>query len=71
MREMLKRLERLESETQSGSVFLIRWICDPHTAQCQGERINRAQGERVEAFKARAVERFRRPDGPTLVWMDL
>lgn len=74
MRDLLKRLERLESEASVSTdavttFFLIGMDEDPTSAECRGERIDRAEGETLEAFEARAAQQFRPPRGVALISM--
>ena len=75
MRDVLKRLERLEQETVGRDhgigQMVIRFIgsdgnggalpWEPRWANCAGEKIQREDGESPEAFEDRAKVRF--PEG--------
>jgi hypothetical protein len=71
MRELAKRLERLEQEAKArdGGVMLLKWMGEPNTAKCGGESITRAAGESAEDFTHRAADRFRPASGWAYVWI--
>jgi hypothetical protein len=65
MRELLKRLERLETASRPVErVRVIRQIVDarrvyaPSVATCGGDSISPAAGETVQQFEARALKHF-------------
>lgn len=71
MRELARRLERLEQEakTRHGGVMLLQWEGEPKRAQRGGESISREDGESVEDFTRRAACRFRPASGWAYVWI--
>lgn len=71
MRELAKRLERLEQEAKArdGGVMLLRWMGEPKTAHHGGESITRDAGESAGDFTRRAAARFRPASGWAYVWI--
>lgn len=72
MRELMKRLDRLEAATPNGggAVILLHWQMEPTYASASGERIERGPEESAEAFKARAAAHFKPvPGRARFVWM--
>lgn len=72
MRDLLKRLDKLEDAKQcdAGQVFLLRWTGNAvNYASCQGERMERAEGESQRSFTERAAQHFRPASGSRAVWL--
>lgn len=71
MRELAKRLERLEQEAKArdGGVMLMRWEGEPNTAQRGSDSITREASESAEDFTRRAADQFRPASGWAYVWI--
>lgn len=68
MREVLKRLERLEgTNANQRAAVLIGWKCDPVSASRAGVQIEREAAESVDSFTRRAAEQFK--GTPGFVWL--
>lgn len=78
MRELLKRLDRLEAATlahnDTGHLFIISWVPPendngPMRAECGGVFVSRDQGEDEDSFVKRASDHFRPATGARLMFL--
>lgn len=73
MRDLMKRLERLEQgqpSTTGGRVFLLSWMGELTCARAGGAELPRLPNEGASDFKKRAADHFRPNNGKDVfVWV--
>lgn len=68
MRELMRRVGRLEAESVLPMRYILQWRGDPHRARYGALNIVRREGESAEAFKARALREFA---DARFIWLDV